>query len=192
MIESLHNEIWNPIKGFEEYYHISSIGRVKSLSRRKGYKNQHSEDYTYKWTEERILIPLRKLNYECVLLYGDNGCTYHQSVHRLVAMAYLDNPENKPQVNHKNGVRNDNRLENLEWCTSSENTKHAYDTKLRALPFGALNHASKIVVNLNTGIFYDSTAEAADSIGMNKNTFRSKIRVNKDFVKFPFIYAIHG
>ena len=100
------------IDGYEGLYEISSDGTIWSLN-----FNHHGERK-----------PLKHLNsngYSVVFLHKD-GTQKLWRVHRLLGIAFLDNPRNKPQINHKNGVKTDNRLENLEWCTSSENHTHAY------------------------------------------------------------------
>jgi predicted XRE-type DNA-binding protein len=128
-------EIWKDIKGYEGYYQVSSLGNVKSLYRIdiKGQKRC-----------ERILkLSLKHTGYLNVNLSKDCIKKYYR-VHRLVAFAFLENPMNKPQVNHKNGEKTDNKVENLEWCTGSENTIHSFKNKLQPLPLGTKNSQSKL------------------------------------------------
>lgn len=140
-------ELWKPINGYEDRYHISNLGRVKSI------KRISEQDHLL---PERILKPGNLRGYHRVLLLK-NGHRKNVQVHRLVAKAFIPNPENKPQVNHINGVKNDNRVDNLEWVTASENKQHAFDTGLEKPQwsgvYGKDNPLSVRVkkINLETG-----------------------------------------
>lgn len=109
------HEIWRDIKGYKGCYQVSSLGRVRSL-RRKRLSNGY--------LRERILkFGIAVNGYFYVILCKDRIIKPF-SVHRLVAQAFIPNPDNKPEVNHKSGVKTDNEVNSLEWCTHKENIEH--------------------------------------------------------------------
>lgn len=108
-------EIWKDIKGYEGIYQVSNLGRVKSLKR---YSNNNAN------TKDRLLKPsFNKKGYLRVVLCK-NGIQYNKTIHRLVAEAFIPNPDNKPQVNHIDEDKTNNRISNLEWMTNKENRNH--------------------------------------------------------------------
>lgn len=117
-------EEWRDIKGYEGLYKISNIGRVKSY---QTFGNNQ------KIGREHFITPTLTTNgYYRVELIKDNQRKTHR-IHRLVAFAFLPNPENKPYINHIDGNRLNNHITNLEWCTQKENNEHAIRTGLRKL-----------------------------------------------------------
>lgn len=117
-------EIWKDIEGYEGLYQVSNSGRVKSLER---YKENHSK---LQKVEEKIkTVSIDNIGYYRVCLYKDNKLK-NARVHRLVAQTFIPNPDNLREVNHKDGNKLNNNIDNLEWVTSSENNKHAWNTGL--------------------------------------------------------------
>ena len=138
-------EIWKDIdfiKGFEGLYQVSNKGRVKSLGRLVNYPNS-------KWgtlaggvfRPERILKPKHKRYVGLTL--SNKTTKIYPNVHRLVALAFIPNSLNKPCVNHIDGNGLNNCVENLEWVTWEENTKHAYENGLAKPIYGKDNHSYK-------------------------------------------------
>ena len=121
-------EIWKDIVGYEGLYQVSNLGRVKSLKKYKPLIMKQNLDNT---------------GYYMVGIRKDNKQTRYL-VHRLVAQAFVLNNNNKPHVNHINGVKTDNRSINLEWVTHSENVKHAYDMSLTSKRCGENNTFHKL------------------------------------------------
>ncbi len=118
-------EIWKEVEEFDGNYLISNLGRLKSKSRIV----KHPKGTCI--LKEKILsqVKTKKGYIEFQITY--NGKHYSRKAHRLVANAFIDNPDNKPQINHINGNKTDNRVENLEWCTNSENQIHAVKNDLK-------------------------------------------------------------
>lgn len=119
-------ETWKAIKGFEKQYEVSNIGNVRSIDR---VVKHYREGFTRKYKGTSKATRLTSDGYlKCNL--KNNGERFDFRVHRLVAEAFIPNIDNKPVINHKNGIKTDNRVENLEWCTVSENVIHATRTRL--------------------------------------------------------------
>lgn len=121
-------EIWKDVPGYEGLYQVSNLGRVRSLDRYIPHSLGGKS-----FVKGRILSdkPRGKNGRYCRVILYRNGIHLGESVHRIVAKTFIPNPDNKPQVNHINGIRTDNRVANLEWCTAKENDKHAWDIGLK-------------------------------------------------------------
>lgn len=127
----MKNEVWKPIKRYDGKYDISNFGRVRSFKTRN--------------RKPKILKQYKEANGYMRLGVSHNAKRDHISVHREVGIYFIPNPDNKPNINHKDGNRENNHYSNIEWCTQSENIQHAYDTGLR--PFdkkGEAHHNSKL------------------------------------------------
>lgn len=162
------NEVWKLAPGFEDEMEISNFGDVRSFDRIVSYVI-HGKPVSY-------LVPgrMRKLHvargHLQVLVRprvsprdGSKKRNIHIYVHRLVAMAFLDKPDGKNFVNHKNGIKDDNRVENLEWCTDSENKLHAFRLGLSKPGLGAIKFSRKIVDKIHSlrkeGLLYREIAK---------------------------------
>ena len=114
-------EIWKDIPGYEGLYQATIVGKIKSLER---------INLQGKRQNERIL-KTQFGRYETVTLFDFKGNRHKTSVHRVIALTFIPNPLNKPQVNHIDGNKHNNLVCNLEWCTGSENMIHCYENNLQ-------------------------------------------------------------
>lgn len=135
----MDNEIWKDIEGYEGRYQVSNLGQVRSCNRIVKFKDGREREY-----KSVILRPTTdKDGYYIFYLYKNKKKT-NFSAHKLVAQTFIPNTDNKPQINHKNGNKTDNRAVNLEWVTPLENTQHAIKTNLRQALKGQYSPTAKL------------------------------------------------
>lgn len=150
------NEEWKPVVGYEGLYEVSNYGRVKSLERLELCGNKW-----FRKRKEKLLQQCAKENdYLIVTLCNSTGHKMFY-VHRLVAMAFIPNPNNLPQVNHKDEDKTNNHVDNLEWCTARYNSTYGTHVKRVA------EKQSIKVRCIENGIVYDSGKEAARQLNIN-------------------------
>lgn len=167
-------EVWKDIDGYDGNYQISDLGRVRSVKHRiNNYVRGGSKDDDY-----MILSPCinHKTGYVQIVLRKN----YKQKlflIHRLVAQHFIPNPENKKTVNHINGIKTDNRSNNLEWATHKENIKHSFNNNLQPKywigKFGKDHSTSKKILqyNINGHLIkeWDCISDAARTLGINSS-----------------------
>jgi hypothetical protein len=155
-------ENWKDIDGYEGLYKISSLGNVKSTHKKI----------------EIILKPKKDKYGYLTFTLAKNSAKRSQTIHRSVAIAFIDNPENKPQVNHINGIKHDNSFLNLEWVTQSENQIHAIDNNLQ--PVGEKHYKSVLkerdIINIRNLQGLKTLTEIAYDFNVGKATVRDILR----------------
>lgn len=151
-------EIWKDIRGWEGLYQVSNLGRIRTLPK------IHNSIHPYVTKEKILKFFPNKDGYWLVDLVKDRKKTRFQ-VHRLVALTFVPNPQNKPEVNHINEIKTDNRIENLEWATRTENNNHGTRNKRS----GDANSKSVYQYDLQGKYIceYPSTKVAARALGVS-------------------------
>ena len=156
-----NNEIWKDVVGYEKLYQVSNNGKIKSY-KRSGTNGKILNGEVDEWGYIRVTL-------------SKNSKIKKHKVHRLVAEAFILNPNNFLQVNHKDGNKQNNCVDNLEWCTASYNTKHSYINNLNKTKGKKI-----IVINKlnNKEIYYRSMRDASLKMGYNKCYLFKKIKNN--------------
>ena len=150
-------EIWKDIEGYEGHYQVSSKGRIKSIKKQVGRKESELIMKPFKtwWGYQRINLT-------------KNGKLKMYAVHRLVAQAFIENTDNKPFVDHINGDRTDNRVENLRWCTPKENSENS-------ILLRNTGSYKAVLVKDNFGNTFKSYREAARHWNLSPNTVKNDV-----------------
>ena len=185
-------EVWKDIQGYEGLYQVSNLGRVKRLGR---FIESKLKGVDKVWKPEQILKPIKtKYGYLMVALRKNYKPKYF-TVHRLVAITFISNPENKPQIDHINAIKTDNTVNNLRWVTAKENIRNPLNmvhligknhpmfgkkrseeskNKMR----GANNPCARKVRNLETKEIFDTVTDAEKKYNLSRGCIAYAIKHN--------------
>ena len=156
-------EVWKDVTGYEGLYQVSNTGKIKTLQKQVGRKEiEKILKPSIIWTGY-LRIGLRK-----------NGKTKNTYIHRIVAQEFIANPEHKPIINHKNGNRQDNRVENLEWCIFGENSR-------ASKKITSSKRYNSVSVKDNQGNVFDSYRQAGRFWNLCSNTVKNDVLGKTNF-----------
>jgi hypothetical protein len=146
-----------------------------------GIYSIHSDGKVWSNKHNKFLKPSKdEKGYLRIGLYI-NGKSKTYKLHRLIAEMFIPKIEGKTQVNHINGIKTDNYIENLEWCNNSENQQHAWNNGLNTSSY------KKVVLDTQTGVFYDSATELANLIGVKRSTLISHLNGHRNvYTKYQY------
>lgn len=188
-------EVWVDIPGYEGHYQVSNLSRIRSLDKlvnggRSGVKLKKS----------KVLTHANRHGYRCVTL-SKHGMSKTNLVHRVVASVFIPNLDNKPFINHINGIKHDNRIENLEWCTGKENSDHKFNVlgykqsketnkKIQVYVQQRAIKLRKPVKCIEDDLLFESVEETAKHYGVTRRAIRNLIQKKSYSRKGKsFIYA---
>jgi hypothetical protein len=151
----MDKEIWKAVKS-NPLYEVSNKGRARSWNKYGGVRSN----------EPKILVPREKNNNYKFICLRENGKLIDKSIHRLVAEVFIPNPDNKSQINHIDRNRGNNRADNLEWVTPTENIRHSIQKPITLIKDGVIKK-------------FDYIQDAADFLGLSGSSCLSKLRRGK-------------
>jgi hypothetical protein len=162
---NINVEEWRDVVDYEGLYQVSNIGGVKSIRRDKILTPKHNHD-----------------GYLRIQLWRKQNVVFI-SIHRLVAEVFIENPENKPFVNHINGIKSDNRVENLEWVTQSENINHAWKNGLSKPQINGKHSKAVDQLDLNGNYIktFPSTMEVERQLGIPHSQISNVCKGKKNY-----------
>lgn len=166
MEKDYSKEVWIDVIGYDGFYKISNFGNIKKCL----CKNQFGI-----FKIERTISPYKNEKGYLKVGFVKDKKRKIEKLHRVVAFHFLDNPENKPEINHKDGDKLNNHVSNLEWCTRSQNIKHSWENGLSIKRFGKDNHSSKSVDQFEIDGSFIRTWECMSDAGRANGISSSKI-----------------
>lgn len=169
---SNENEIWKDVHGFEGFYQVSNFGNVRSVTR----FITRSDGKTYLKKGKQLKSFVTNKGYEYVMLNDFNSKQHLKTVHRLVAQAFVDNPDNLAVVNHKDENKLNNAATNLEWCTQSYNmTYNQVNQRISNKLKGRQAYNAVRVIDESTGVIYSSKQQCAKECKLRWNVLNDMI-----------------